>query len=409
MSGASARFAELASEAAADGQGGARGGEDSSAVAEPGGGGAAAGGEAGVAGVAAPRVGSPAEVPREFTPIVLEKLDECLFRGPKSRLWRPRGQKGVYGGQVLSQSLSAALQSVAADKELHSMHSYFLRAGKETADIIYTVVKLRDGVSFSTRMVTASQGGEAIFVLIASFAVRRVSSLLKQDRMPIVPNPEDLPSEKQFYLSLLDDPRCPPDYKLILKSRALAKSVMDVRRVLTHDFLASYELPADSEYRRPEYPEYTKEHKQILWMRANRILPDDPNVHRAVLAYASDNGLLSTAKGDTPLHDLSMIASLDHSMWFHTHEFRADEWLLYEMHSPRVAGERGLAFGKIYKRDGTLAVTVAQEGVIRLRSDAAILQPPAHSAHAPTATLTAAATAVQPAAASVNPPPIPRI
>jgi len=316
-----------------------------------------------------PRVGEPNSPPKEFSPIVLEKLDENLFRASKRYLWKPRGQRGIYGGQVLGQGLSACLQSVDAGKELHSMHAYFLRAGKDTSDIIYLVTPMRDGASYSTRMVTAQQGGLPILVLIASFQVPRIGSLVNQDFMPIVPGPDHLPTEREWFLSLMDDPRCSDDYKLMIKSRVLAKTVIDLRRVVTQDWFAHVPMPKDTSYKKPAYPEYSNGFTQIAWMRASRKLPDDPNVHRAVLAYASDMGLLITAKGNTSPHDLAMVASLDHTMYFHA-EFRADEWLLYEMHSPRSGSERGLSIGKIYRQDGTLAVTVCQEGVIRLRSDA---------------------------------------
>jgi len=102
-------------------------------------------------------------------------------------------------------------------------------------------------------------------------------------------------------------------------------------------------------------------------MRAVAPLPDDPKLHRAVLAYASDMTLLGTA---TLPHDISwskgnmMGASLDHAIWFHD-DFRADEWLLYVCDSPWAGRARGFNRGRIFTRDGRLVANVAQEGLIR--------------------------------------------
>ncbi|GBG24346.1 Acyl-coenzyme A thioesterase 8 [Hondaea fermentalgiana] len=314
-----------------------------------------------------PRVGEPNEPPASFSPVVLDKIDECLYRGPKERLWRPTGQRGVFGGQVMGQSLAAALGTVPKDKELHSMHSYFLRAGKETSDIIYHVLVLRDGRSFATRLVTAQQNGRPIFVLIASFQKPVLASLLHQDVMPMVPSPESLMTQKEYLQAVIDDPRCAEKYKPVLQTRMKHEGPVDIRIVLAPDLFEG--RPASKQYKAPEYPKYTHEHRQIVWMRTKTKLPDDIDVHRSVLAYASDMGLLTTARGSTPFNELAMVASLDHSMWFHS-SFRMDDWMLYVMDSPRVNKERGLAFGKLYRRDGTLAVTVSQEGLIRLRRDA---------------------------------------
>lgn len=311
-------------------------------------------------------MGEPNAPPAAFSPVVLDKIDECLYRGPKEELWRPTGQRGVFGGQVMGQSLAAAIGTVPKGKELHSMHSYFLRAGKETSDIIYHVLVLRDGKSFATRLVTAQQGGRPIFVLLASFQKPKLSSLLHQDVMPMVPNPESLMPQEEYLLKVIEDPRCPESYKPVLKMRAKRDGPIDIRAVLLPDLFQG--MPYPKSFSPPEYPKYTHEHRQIVWMRTKTKLPDDVNVHRSVLAYASDMGLLTTARGAVPFEDLAMVASLDHSMWFHS-SFRMDDWMLYVMDSPRANNERGLAFGKLYRRDGTLAVTVSQEGLIRLRRD----------------------------------------
>lgn len=263
--------------------------------------------EAATEGEELPRVGEPSEPPQEFTSVKLDKLDENLYRGPRERLWTPEGARGVFGGQILGQSLAAAAGSVPKEKELHSMHSYFLRAGDQSVDIIYHVKRLRDGRNFATRVVQANQGGVSIFVLIASFQKKQLSSLIHQDAMPMVPSPESLPSESDYLLRLLDDPRCPDEYRPLLKVRAARFGPFDLRRVVTHDFF--HGVPFPEGFQPPEYPKYTQEKKQIMWMRTHRRLPDDEDMHRSVLAYGAFACLLvclllckNTAMGlDLPL------------------------------------------------------------------------------------------------------------
>ncbi len=270
----------------------------------------------------------------------------------------------------MGQSLASAIASVGQDKVLHSMHSYFLRAGKETMDIIYTVANIRDGQSFSTRSVVASQAGKKIFVLVASFQKLVVSRYFHQAPMPAVPDPTTLLSEVDYFRSVAEDPRCPGPAKPLVLHEAEMKRLnpVDIRPVVVHDLFRNLPFPAG--YQRPHrYPEFSKGSKQLVWMKSRLPLPDDENVHRSALAYASDLGLVSTATGGLSAAQISMMASLDHSMWFHA-PFRMDEWMLYEMESPRFVSERGLAFGRIFRRDGTLAVTVSQEGLIRTRSEA---------------------------------------
>jgi len=313
-----------------------------------------------------PRVGEPSAPPEVFGPLVLEKLDENLFRGPKENLWRPTGSRGVFGGQVLALSLRAAIESVPKSKVLHSMHSYFLRAGKETQDIILAVMSLRNGRSFATRLVTAQQSGLPIFVLIASFQVNHPASLNFQVHAPMVPAPDSLPTETEYIRSLLDDPRCPDSQRSGLEERLKRPGPFEMRRVLTFDM---FEDDPPLGWSRPEYPKLTKERKQIVWMKTQKPLGDDEDLHRSVVAYASDMNLLGTARGTIPIYEIAMVASLDHSMWFFS-PFRMDDWMLYVMESPRVNNARGLAFGNIFRRDGVLAVAVSQEGLLRLRRDA---------------------------------------
>jgi acyl-CoA thioesterase-2 len=107
--------------------------------------------------------------------------------------------------------------------------------------------------------------------------------------------------------------------------------------------------------------------RQLVWIRAAGRLPDQLLLHQCVVAYASDMTLLDTA---TLPHAIAwndphyVMASLDHAMWFHR-PFRADEWLLYAQESPAAHGARGFVTGHLFTRDGKLAVSVAQEGLIR--------------------------------------------
>jgi len=295
-------------------------------------------------------------------PIELEELDPLLYRANAEHLWRPQGARGVFGGQVLGQSLAAATRTVDPTKQVHSLHSYFVRAASWKSAIIYHVRKVRDGASFATRSISAVQNGETIFVMLASFMKPEPSRLDLQASMPVVPDPLSLPSEEETLKKYLSDPRLPPGLIPGMKKRSETYNPIDIRYVTTRDFI-------DSLKRRPEIKSRRTSRDglphQIMWLRAKGRLPDDPQVHVSVLAYASDHGLLTTTRGETSFQDIAMILSLDHAMWFHA-PFRADEWLLYVMESPRSYNSRGLAIGYIFRADGTHAVTVSQEGLMRL-------------------------------------------
>jgi acyl-CoA thioesterase II len=272
----------------------------------------------------------------------LEPLEHNIYRGRN----RDIGSGRVYGGQVLAQSLVAAQRTVAADRIPHSMHGYFILPGDVDVPIVYFVDRLRDGRSFTTRQVTAIQNGRAIFILSASFQVEEDGPDHQAD-MPEVPAPEELPRE----LDLV---------------RARAHLIPEpLRRVYTQDRPIDFRPvdPVDPFSPEPRPP------LKYLWFRSEGSMPDQGLIHRAVLAYASDYGLLSTALHP---HGLSFrnpalqAASLDHSLWFHR-EFRVDEWLLYAMDSPSASGARGFARGSVFTRDGVLVASTAQEGLIRVR------------------------------------------
>jgi acyl-CoA thioesterase II len=274
----------------------------------------------------------------------LERLEVNLFRG----LSPDEDRQRVFGGQVAGQALIAAGRTVDHG-HVHSLHAYFLRPGDPRIPIIFDVDRIRDGRSFTTRRVVAIQHGRAIFNLSASFHVAEVGPE-HQYVMPDAPDPDSLPTTRERLEPYAD--QFPPDF------------VDWIRR----------ERPIDT--RSSELPRWlnpvpsAREPEQLVWFRANGILPDDELLHACIVAYASDLTLLDTAvmaHANSWDDDRFMIASLDHAMWFHR-PFRADEWLLYHQKSPSAQGARGLAEGFIYRRDGGLAVTVMQEGLIRPRA-----------------------------------------
>ena len=271
----------------------------------------------------------------------LEQLEENLFRGRSPQV----GWQRVFGGQVIGQALVAACRTVEG-RPPHSLHAYFLLPGDPKIPIIYDVDRIRDGKSFATRRVLARQHGHAIFAMSVSFHADE-SGLAHQAKMPDVPRPEELPSENE------------------IKERVLPLMPDPVRRY--------YERERPIELRPVEYGRYmgkkSEDAKFNVWIRTTGRLPDDPAIHRCVLAYASDMMLLDTAlvpHGRTVFEKTIMAASLDHALWFHR-PFRADDWLLYAQESPNLHGGRGFARGLIFASDGTLVASVAQEGLLRER------------------------------------------
>ncbi|MBB5014265.1 acyl-CoA thioesterase II [Rehaibacterium terrae] len=273
--------------------------------------------------------------------LALERLEDNLFRGQS----RDIGTKYVFGGQVLGQAVSAAQQTTTPEREVHSLHGYFLRAGDIDHPIVYDVDRARDGKSFSVRRVTAIQHGQPIFVLAASFHAPE-PGVEHQLSMPEVPSPEDLP---------------PPEP---IDAETLAALPPKMQRWLTRQ--GPFELR--HVYPRNELKPTKRPPYQQVWFRLIDRIGDDAALHRAMLAYASDFHLIGTA---TFPHAISyyqpnvQMASLDHAMWFHR-PFRVDEWLLYACDSPTAQGARGLARGLIYDRDGRLVASTAQEGLIRV-------------------------------------------
>ncbi len=271
----------------------------------------------------------------------LEQLEDRLFRGQS----RDIGTKYVFGGQVLGQALSAAQATLSQPRSAHSLHAYFLRAGDIEAPIVYNVDVTRDGGSFSVRRVTAIQHGNVIFFCAASFHESE-PGVEHQLSMPEVPQPDDL------------EPTPP------ITAEQLGKLPTKVQRWLDRKgpFEFRHVYPRD-EIKPPKRPPF-----QQVWFRLAERVGDAPELHRALLAYASDFYLLGTANfphGISYYQPNVIMASLDHALWFHR-PFRADEWLLYSIDSPSAQGARGLARGQIFDHAGRLIASSTQEGLIRV-------------------------------------------
>jgi acyl-CoA thioesterase-2 len=279
--------------------------------------------------------------------LALERIEENLFRGQSQDL----GWGSVFGGQVLGQALSAAMQTVPADRGAHSLHAYFLRPGDVLSPIVYDVDRIRDGASFTTRRVVAMQGGKTIFNLAASFQ-RTEMGFEHQDTMPDVPRPESLPTERDRFGRMRG---AIPDALLEI---GLRPRPFDVRTTDPEE--------ADPTHPSPRPP------RRTLWLRTQGELPPDPTLHRCLLAYASDYSFLTTSLFPHAVSWMAPeihVASLDHVMWFHR-PVRVDQWLLYDMESPSGHGARGFVRGRVFAEDGRLVASTAQEGLIRRRRGA---------------------------------------
>ena len=254
----------------------------------------------------------------------LEPIERNLFRGANPG----KGSGRVFGGQVASQALRAAIHTIDVDHHVHSLHSYFLRPGRFGQPILYSVDRIRDGKSFTTRRVTAIQQWEAIFALEASFQKAEEGPEYELPPPPGVPEPEDVPVREHW---------------------------------------GAHSTPIESREIDLPDPDDDNRSTRRIWFRAAGPLPDDdPGLHACVITYASDMGPVGAAR--RPHRDAYpeglMAASLDHVLWFHR-QVRADDWLLYDLAAVATAGARGLARGSIHTRDGRLAVSVSQESLLR--------------------------------------------
>ena len=272
--------------------------------------------------------------------LTVKGLFDDVFAG----VTKPDGIGRIYGGQVIAQALMAAGQTVDADRIPHSLHAYFMRPGAEQEEVQFKVERDYDGGSFSTRRVIAIQRDKPIFNLACSFQ-RPESGLHHQAQMPDVPPPESLKNETELRADYID--QIPEKFRAqFMRLRPIEYRPVQPRAMM---------LP---EKRAPS---------QQIWFRVVAPITDDPMMHRAILAYASDSYLLSTATlphGKSWMKGELMSASLDHALWLHS-DARVDDWLLFTNDSPWSGGARGMNLGSIYTRDGRLVATAAQEGLMR--------------------------------------------
>jgi acyl-CoA thioesterase-2 len=272
----------------------------------------------------------------------LEMLELNLFRGQS----RDLGGKSVFGGQVIGQALVAGSRTVELSTP-HSLHAYFLRPGDMDAPIVYEVDRVRDGHNFSARRVQAIQHGQPILSMIASFQ-RTESGLEHQMPMPHVPGPESLKSQVDLRTDWIKEAGGLPEK---LRAAFMRELAIEFRPVKPWN-------PFKPDIREPS---------QAIWFRTAGKLPDNPQLHRSVLAYATDFNLLATAllpHGRSWFSKDLVAASIDHAIWFHR-DVRVDDWLLYAMDSPTAQAARGMSRGLIYDRAGRLVASTAQESLMR--------------------------------------------
>ena len=283
-----------------------------------------------------------ASIERLIELLDLERIEENIFRGESQDIGSPQ----VFGGQVLGQALIAASRTVE-NRDVHSLHAYFLRRGDFEAPIVYEVDRARDGGSFSNRRVIAVQHGEQIFNMTASFQ-KPEEGLEHQTTMPKVPQPEEL-----------------EDLRDLIKPEWVEKLPPRMQRMLTRQ--------RPFEVRPVELPYFlnnkTKEPIKHAWIRVKGSIPKDFQLHQALLAYISDYNLLTTAilpHGTNFMQNRFQMASLDHAMWFHK-TCLVNEWMLFAYDSPRSSGARGFATGYIFSQGGILIASMAQEGLMRIK------------------------------------------
>lgn len=280
----------------------------------------------------------------------LEKIDTNIYRGVTPETTNKR----VFGGQVFAQAMRAAQDTVDQERMVHSQHAYFLRPGDPSVPILYEVDAIRDGGSFTTRRVVGSQHGKAIFNTELSFQIME-SGLSHQADMPNCVGPEGLEDDSIRWAKLIE---------------SMTKNDKD-RSSANRPSLRPIQMRSVNpvNYKNPE----RRVAEQLVWVKASGSLEkmgvvEDPGLHRAILAYASDFNLMGTSLLPHAISFMNpkfQAASLDHCIWFHD-EFKADEWLLYAMDSPRSSHSRGLNRGSFFSRDGRLVASTIQEGLIRL-------------------------------------------
>ncbi|GAA5846009.1 hypothetical protein JCM3766R1_001335 [Sporobolomyces carnicolor] len=318
--------------------------------------------------------------------IDLEDIDRDLYRSKE--LWKPGAGRGVFGGQIIAQAAWAATKSVRRDdadtkKGLHSLHCYFLNFGNADIPVLYSVQRLRDGRSYATRTVLATQAGTPIFTLTCSFSLPEPKQPVRELGLPRWPlrytrTEEDEQDKRESLGEKIPEPEECESTENVLKKAlgnagTLPAKLKDyVERQIEERKLSSIEIRNTDKRDIGHIFSYERSasQQQLYWIRSRAPVMNDPAFQKCVLAYASDLNFIGTAArasglGSSTKPRLGMLASLDHSMYFYNDDLQVDDWMLFYMQSPVTKNGRGLVQGRIYKRDGSLAVVCVQEGVVR--------------------------------------------
>jgi acyl-CoA thioesterase-2 len=273
--------------------------------------------------------------------LALEPIEVNLFRGGVSG---HAGPPRIFGGHVIAQALLAAYETVE-NRICHSLHCYFLRPGDPKVPILYEVDRSRDGSSFTTRRVTAIQHGRQIFNLAASFQVAE-DGFEHQSSPPDVPPPDGLPDAFE-------------------QMRAMIEQMPEAARRMM-----GRPRPIEQRQVNPRGPGERAPPISNVWMRARAPIGPDQHLHQALMAYASDMGLLETAMRPHGVNWLTpglQEASLDHAIWFHR-PADFNRWHLYAQESTSASGARGFIRAQMFDETGRLVASMTQEGLLRQRA-----------------------------------------
>ncbi|KAL1917669.1 uncharacterized protein VTP21DRAFT_4062 [Calcarisporiella thermophila] len=291
--------------------------------------------------------------------IDLEEAGENLFQS-RNLLSHPQVLRpGVFGGQIVAQSLNAAYKTVTKEFKAHSLHAYFLLPALSEIPILYEVYRERDGKTYAARVVYARQNGRSVFTLMCSFTKIEKSEFNHQHTMPSVPSPDTFICEEERFKLTSEQAKCPPFHRYLLKDRFRNQiKPFEFRAIVSNTDEGLITPPIKASHR-------------YFWLRSRKKLTDDTREHHCALAFASDEECLFTAGlplGVAFVTDphISMLTSLDHTLYFHE-EFRADEWLLLELEAVKLKNARGYVLGRIYRQDGTLVASIVQEGIVRIK------------------------------------------
>jgi acyl-CoA thioesterase II len=280
----------------------------------------------------------------------LEVLDRDLFRSKV--LWTPQHARGTFGGQIIAHCVEAATKTIPADLSVHSMHSNFLMAGNSSQPMYYRVRRLRDGASFATRYVMASQDGKAVFVSTLSFHKKEKPGIQHQPSMPKTLSPDEALLERDVFADILQQTEIAPSFKENLRRKMPDEKLMAIR------YCSRGTLKKPLQSSTPQY----------AWMKSAKLSGDSNITHVTLAAFMSDFtlALAPLVPHGFPNVNTRMMVSLDHSIYFHA-PFRVDEWFLYETWSSWADDNRGLCNGRIWSSDGRLAMTIQQEALIRMK------------------------------------------